>query len=52
MPRPTTHLSSFDAIIVATAQTAGCAILLSEDLNAAETMAGVRILNPFANSLL
>lgn len=45
----TRSIAFFDAIIVATAQTAGCAILLSEDLNAGETMAGVRILNPFAN---
>lgn len=45
----TRSIAFFDAIIVATAQTAGCAILLSEDLNARETMAGVRVLNPFAN---
>ena len=30
----------------------GLRLLLSEDLNAGQTMAGVRILNPFANSPL
>jgi predicted nucleic acid-binding protein len=45
----TRSLAFFDAIIVATAQTAGCAVLLSEDLNTGEFMAGVRMVNPFAN---
>lgn len=45
----TRSLAFFDAIIVASAQTAGCAVLLSEDLNAGEIMAGVRMVNPFAN---
>ena len=45
----TRSLAFFDAIIVASAQTAGCAVLLSEDLNAGEIMAGVRMVNPFSN---
>jgi len=46
----TRSLSFYDAIIVASAQTAGCPVLLSENLNAGETMGGVRIVNPFASS--
>ena len=45
----TRSLAFFDAIMVATAQTAGCAVLLSEDLNTGEIMASVRMANPFAN---
>ena len=45
----TRSLAFFDAMIVASAQTAGCAVLLSEDLNTGEIMAGVRMVNPFAN---
>ena len=45
----TRSLAFFDAIIVASAQTAGCAVLLSEDLNTGEIMAGVRMVNPFAH---
>ena len=45
----TRKLAFFDAMIVASAQTAGCAVLLSEDLNTGEIMAGVRMVNPFAN---
>ena len=45
----TRSLPFFDAMIVASAQTAGCAVLLSEDLNTGEIMAGVRMVNPFAN---
>lgn len=45
----TRSLSFYDAIIVASAQTAGCAVLLSEDLNAGESIGGVRIINPFTS---
>lgn len=39
-------LSFWDALIVASAEAAGCGELLSEDLNAGQTIAGVRIINP------
>lgn len=45
----TRSLAFFDTIIVASAQTAGCAGLLSKVLNTGEIMAGVRMVNPFAN---
>lgn len=44
----TRSVSFFDAIVLASAQTAGCSILLSEDMNAGEMVNGVRITNPFA----
>jgi predicted nucleic acid-binding protein len=44
----TRSLGFFDAIILASAHTAGCAVLLSEDFNAGEMTGGVRIINPFA----
>jgi len=44
-----THsLAFYDALIMASAQMVGCSVLFSEELNAGETMAGVRIINPFA----
>lgn len=43
----TRKLAFYDALIVASAQAAGCAVLLSEDMNAGQAMAGVRIVNPF-----
>ena len=44
----TRSLSFYDAIIVASAQTAGCSVLFSEDMNTGEAVDGVRIVNPFA----
>lgn len=44
----TRSVAFFDAIILATAQTAGCTRLASEDMNAGETVGGVYIVNPFA----
>ena len=43
----TRSVSFFDAIILASANTAGCGVLYSEDMNAGEAMLGVRIVNPF-----
>jgi predicted nucleic acid-binding protein len=40
-------LSFWDALIIASAEAAGCHELLSEDLNPNQTIAGVRIVNPF-----
>ncbi len=44
----TRSVSFYDAIVLASAQTAGCSVLLSEDMNAGELVAGVRVVNPFA----
>ncbi|RCW75418.1 PIN domain-containing protein [Pseudorhodoferax soli] len=44
----TRSLSFYDALIVASAQTAGCSTLFSEDLNTGDKMGPVRIANPFA----
>ncbi len=43
----TRNVSFYDALILASAQTAGCAVLMSEDMNAGEVINGVRIVNPF-----
>jgi predicted nucleic acid-binding protein len=42
------RIGFWDALIVATAARSGAVRLLSEDLNAGQTIAGVRIDNPFA----
>ncbi len=44
----TRSLSFYDAIVVASAQTAGCGFLFTEDMSTGETVGTVRILNPFA----
>ena len=44
----TRSVAFYDALIMASAQLAGCSMLFSEDMNAGETMAGVLIINPFA----
>jgi predicted nucleic acid-binding protein len=41
------RLSFWDAAIVAAAASVGCAELLSEDLNHGQTLAGVRVTDPF-----
>ncbi|HHW83682.1 MAG TPA: PIN domain-containing protein [Actinomycetales bacterium] len=43
----TENLSVWDAMIVTAASRAGCRTLLSEDLAAGATIAGVTIVNPF-----
>lgn len=40
-------LSWWDALIVAAAQVAGCAMLLSEDMQAGRNYGGVEVVNPF-----
>lgn len=40
-------LSHWDAMIVAAAASAGCDVLLTEDLNDGQVIEGVRIANPF-----
>lgn len=43
----TRSLGFFDAAVVASAQIAGCTTLYSDDMNAGEQIAGLRIVNPF-----
>jgi len=40
-------LSYWDALIVASAHIAGCAVLLTEDMGASQVLAGVKLVNPF-----
>lgn len=47
----TRSLSFYDAIVLASAQTAGCGVLLSEDMNAGEIVGGVRVVNPFVDGV-
>lgn len=44
----TRSVAFYDAIILASAQAAGCAVVLSEDMNVGELVGGVRIVNPFS----
>jgi len=44
----TRSVAFYDALIMASAQLAGCSVLFSEGMNAGKTMTGVRIVNPFA----
>ncbi len=42
------QLSYWDALILAAASSAGCSTVLSEDLNASQTILGVKVEFPFA----
>jgi predicted nucleic acid-binding protein len=42
------RIGFWDALIVAAAVRAGATCILSEDLNPGQTIAGIRIENPFA----
>lgn len=42
-------LSFWDGLVVAAARVAGCESVLTEDLGAGSTIAGVRVENPFAS---
>jgi predicted nucleic acid-binding protein len=42
----TSHISFWDAMIVASAEDCDAPILWSEDLNAGQSIAGIRIVNP------
>ena len=44
----TRSVSFYDALVLASAETAGCSELFSEDFNTGEMVGGVRIINPFA----
>ena len=39
-------LAFYDALVLASAQAAGCTVLYSEDMNTGEVVGGVRIINP------
>lgn len=41
-------LAFYDALVLASAQAAGCAVLYSEDMNNGERAGGVQIVNPFS----
>jgi predicted nucleic acid-binding protein len=41
------HLSFWDSLIVAAAKAASCRWLLTEDLQAGQTLDGVTVVNPF-----
>jgi predicted nucleic acid-binding protein len=43
----TRKLAFYDALIVASAQVAGCTTLYSEDMNAGERLGSLRVVNPF-----
>jgi len=43
-------LSFWDAMILTSAGKLGCRVIYSEDLNAGQVIAGVRVVNPFAES--
>ena len=40
-------LGWWDSLVVSAAQTAGCALLLTEDLNHGQMLDGVRVISPF-----
>jgi predicted nucleic acid-binding protein len=44
------RIGFWDALIIASALKSGANRILSEDLNAGQTMAGIRIENPFATA--
>jgi predicted nucleic acid-binding protein len=46
----TAKISFWDALIVAAAIKAGAEEILSEDMNAGQAIAGIRIVNPFADA--
>lgn len=43
----TRSVSFYDALILASAKTAGCTMVFSEDFNTGEKVGGVQIINPF-----
>jgi predicted nucleic acid-binding protein len=45
------RLSFWDSLILAAAASAGCSVVMSEDLNAKQSILGVKILNPFMNQI-
>jgi predicted nucleic acid-binding protein len=46
------QIGYYDALVLAAARLAGCAVVLSEDLNAGQEYGGVRVENPFGPGAL
>ena len=46
----TRSVSFYHAIVLASAQTAGCSVVLSEDMHAGELINEVHVVNPFLNT--
>jgi predicted nucleic acid-binding protein len=46
----TAGISYWDALVVVSAASAGCATLYTEDLNHGQEIAGVRVVNPFLSN--
>lgn len=42
------RINYYDALILTAAESAGCEVLYSEDLNAGQSYSGIRVVNPFA----
>ena len=47
----TRSISFFDAVVLASAHASGCEVIWTEDMNTAEVINGVRIANPFMDSV-
>ncbi len=47
----TRSIAFYDALVLASAQIAGCSLLISEDMKTGEKIDGVRIINPFVHHL-
>lgn len=45
----TRSIAFYDAIVLASAQIAGCSLVISEDMNSGEKIDGIRIVNPFGS---
>ncbi len=45
------QLSFWDAMVVSSAGALGCRVLYSEDLNAGQAIAGITVVNPFAEGI-
>lgn len=48
----TARAGYWDALLIATAAEAGCAVILTEDMAGGSTLHGVRILNPFVGNTI
>lgn len=48
----TRSVAFYDALILSSAQIAGCSKLLSEDMNTGEMIYGLQIVNPFIETLI
>jgi predicted nucleic acid-binding protein len=44
------QISFWDGLIVATAESANCSMIITEDLNDGQIIRGIKIVNPFKNN--